>query len=197
MLNKFFDTIVVLTTSRRKRCEAELMKYGIEAEFVQSVKCEDTMMSFNLSMLGIVSDFNTSKHESILVLEDDVLFQHMDKCEEVLGELADWDMLYLGGNYQNKPDVKKPDVVSEHLRRIYGAWTTHAVAYRKQTSAFVSEHYQGKSMYDAWLDEHVIPRFNVLATLPMLAVQEQGYSSLWGRKVDYSNTWEGSTKFIQ
>ena len=129
MLNEFFDKIVVLTTSRRKRCEAELAKYGFKAEFVQSVVAESPFVSFNRSMGRLVTEFSKSELKSILILEDDVVFQNMEKLDVVLDELSmvPWDLFYLGGNYHNKPSARRPDHISDHLRHIYNAWTTHAV----------------------------------------------------------------------
>jgi GR25 family glycosyltransferase involved in LPS biosynthesis len=201
MLNEFFDKIVVLTTSRRERCEAELAKYGIKAEFIQSVAVGTPFYSFNSSMIGIVADFAKSELNNILVLEDDVVFENMHSIDMCLDELEDefpnWDMLYLGGNYACHDQVKRPDHISDHLRRIYNAWTTHAVAYRRDVAAWIVRNYKVDQMYDAFLDERVLDKFKAVATYPMFAVQEQGYSDLWGHEVDYTGTWSQSTDFIR
>lgn len=201
MLNEFFDKVVVLTTSRRNRCEAELAKYGIKAEFYPSVDADTPAQSFNNSMAGIVKGFSISSNQSILVLEDDVLFQNMhslDMClDELEHECPDWDILYLGGNYANHDQARKPDYISEHLRRIYNAWTTHAVAYRRNVAAFIARNYKGNQMYDAFLDERVLGKFKAVATYPMFAIQEAGKSDIWGKDVDYSGAWTQSTDFIR
>ena len=199
MLNEFFDKVVVLTTSRRKRCEAELAKYGIEAEFVQSVVAESPFVSFNRSMGRLVTEFTKSELRNILILEDDIVFQNMELLDVVLDELSmtHWDLFYMGGNYHNKPSAKRPDHISEHLRHIYNAWTTHAVAYRRDVASWIHRNYNRSDMYDAYLDEQVLNRFYAVASFPLLAVQEQGHSDLWGREVDYTGTWSQSTDFIR
>jgi GR25 family glycosyltransferase involved in LPS biosynthesis len=201
MLNEFFDKIVVLTTSRRKRCEAELDKYGIKAEFVQSIEGVTPFHSFNVSMSGIIKEFSKSELGNILVLEDDVVFQNMqslDMClDELLIEFPNWDMLYLGGNYKNHDQARRPDHISDHLRRIYNAWTTHAVAYRRDVAAWIVRNYKVDQMYDAFLDERVLGKFKAIATYPLFAIQEKGHSGLWGHEVDYSGAWSQSTDFIR
>jgi hypothetical protein len=199
MINEFFDRVVVLTTARRKRCEAELAKYGIKADFFQSIEDPNPFRSFNLSQQKILSDFTKSEDNNILVLEDDVVFQNMEMLDIVLDELDanDWDMVYLGGNYNNRPDAKRPDVVSEHLRRLYNAWTTHAVGYKRDVAANIYRRYDPTQLYDAWLDENILKQWTAVATVPLLAIQQQGYSDLWGREVDYSGTWSQSIDFIR
>jgi GR25 family glycosyltransferase involved in LPS biosynthesis len=200
MLNEFFENIVVLTTHRRERCEVELAKYGIKAQYMKSLQYHPKK-SFNMSMLYILTSFVESGKDTVLILEDDVVFQNMhsiDMClDELTDECPDWDILYLGGNYNNRPDAQKPEHISEHLRRIYNAWTTHAVAYKRSAAMWLVNNYEPHVLYDAWLDEYALKKFKTVATYPLFAVQEQGYSSLWGREVDYTGTWEQSTDFIR
>lgn len=197
-MNEFFDKVVVLTTNRRQRCERELAKYGIDAEFFQSLSYHPKK-SFNLSMKMILQRFVDSGGSSLLILEDDVLFRHEDKWKDVFDELSkvEWDVLYLGGNYNNHGGVKQPEYVSEHLRRIYNAWTTHAVGFNQKTAQYVVANYNGVELFDAWLDSHVLGKFVTMATYPMLAVQEADYSSIWGHHVDYAGVWSGSEEFIK
>jgi GR25 family glycosyltransferase involved in LPS biosynthesis len=152
-------------------------------------------------MIGIIEEFTKSELNSILVLEDDVVFDNMhsiDMCmDELNEEFPNWDMVYLGGNYQNHVYARKPGYISEHIRRIYNAWTTHAIAYRRDVAAWIIRNYNENQIYDAFLDEKVLYRVNAAATYPLFALQEKGYSDLWGREVDYTGTWQQSTDFIR
>jgi hypothetical protein len=122
----------------------------------------------------------------------------IDMClDELEDEFPNWDMLYLGGNYACHDQVKRPDHISDHLRRIYNAWTTHAVAYRRDVAAWIVRNYKVDQMYDAFLDERVLDKFKVVATYPMFAIQEKGHSDLWGHEVDYTGAWSQSTDFIR
>lgn len=197
MINEFFDNVVVLTTSRRERCEAELKKYGIEAQFFRSLSYP-AKKSFNMSMKAILERFVERGGKRLLILEDDVEFRDMDKAADVFTELGsvDWEILYLGGNYKNTPDAKKPDHVSKHLRRIYNAWATHAIAFTDKSARWIYKHYKADGMFDAWLDENALSRFTTIATVPMLAVQAPFHSDIWGHEVDYSGIWDESITFI-
>lgn len=198
MLNEFFDNIVVLTTSRRLRGEAELKMYGINAQFFRSLAYHPKK-SFNMSMRTILESFLVKGGERLLILEDDVVFQNMDKVEVVFDELemVDWEILYLGGNYHNHAFAQKPTYVSEHLRRIYNAWTTHAIAFKRNVAEDIVRRYKADELFDAWLDTHVLRQYTTIATVPMLAIQLPDYSSLWGHHVDYSDVWSRSIDFIR
>jgi hypothetical protein len=199
MINEFFDRVVVLTTARRERCQAELAKYGVKADFFQSIEDPNPFRSFNISQKAILRDFTKSEDHNILILEDDVIFQNMEMLDVVLDELdaTEWDMVYFGGNYKNHENAMRPDVVSTHLRRIYNAWTTHAVGYKKDIAHSICRRYTPTQLYDAWLDENILSGCVAVATVPLLAIQQQGFSQLWGREVDYSGTWNQSIDFIR
>lgn len=198
MVNKFFDSVVVLTTNRRERCEKELEKNGIEAKFFRSLNYHPAK-SFNMSMYAIMERFLLTSASTMLILEDDVMFQHMDESKEVFEELdwLSWDIIYLGGNYVRHGDSKAATYVSKHVRRIYNAWATHAIGINRAVAKFIVSDYRKVQMFDAYLDERVLPRFKVLATVPMLAVQVPDYSTIWGRDVDYMDIWERSQAFIK
>jgi GR25 family glycosyltransferase involved in LPS biosynthesis len=199
MINEFFDRVVVLTTARRERCQAELDKYGIKADFFQSIADPNPFRSFNISQKAILRDFTKSEDHNILVLEDDVVFQNMEMLEIVLDELdrTSWDIVYFGGNYKNHDKAVQPEVISTHLRRIYNAWTTHAIAYTRDVAQNIYRRYGATHLYDAWLDENILEKWTAVATVPMLAIQEKGHSALWGREVDYTGTWSQSIDFIR
>lgn len=199
MINEFFDKVYVLTTSRWDRCKAELDNHGIKAEKFKSVPDNDRFRSFNLSQQKIMLEAYYQGLQSVLVLEDDVVFQNMEHLPNVLDDLNrwDWDICYFGGNYQPHERVIQPSSVSKNLRRIYNAWTTHAIGYQREAIEFIHQNYKADQMYDAWLDDHVLADMYTVATVPMIAVQRPGFADLWQRNVDYTQTWERSLDFIR
>lgn len=199
MINQFFDRVVCLTTSRWDRAVREFDKYDIKVERFNSVKHDNPMTSFNMSQRKLMKDLWESGCHSALVLEDDVVFQNMKDLPAVLDDLERWvwDICYFGGNYQPHWNVTPPIKVSKNLRRIYNAWTTHSIAYQRDAIEHIHRAYKADAPYDAWLDEYVLGELYTVATVPLLAVQEKGYSDLWKHDVDYTDTWQKSLDFIK
>lgn len=199
MLNQFFDKVVCLTTSRWDACSKELSKYGIKAEKFKSVPHNDPKKSFNMSQRKLMRYLWEEGVANALVLEDDVMFLNMETLPNILDDLSrwEWDICYFGGNYDCHPNVKKATPVSKNLRRIYNAWTTHAVAYQRDAIEHITKNYRADVIYDAWLDENVLGDMYTVATVPLIAIQKPGYADLWQRDVDYSDVWQRSLDFIK
>lgn len=194
-MNKFFDTITVLTTHRTEECRQELEWHHIKASYFHSIAFENPTISFNTSYLQILKLFVETDKENILILEDDVSFRSLDRMEEIMQEAEGYDILYLGGNFITHEGHKEAEPYSPNLRRVKSAWTTHAVAYNKDTAKWIIENYDLSGVYDAWLDLQ-LDRFKTLAVVPMLAKQKPGKSSLMGQDVDYSNIFTLSDNYL-
>ena len=194
-MNKFFDTITVLTTHRTEECRQELEWHHIKASYFHSIAYDDPTISFNHSYYQILKLFVESEKENILMLEDDVYFRGLDRMEQIMQEAKGYDILYLGGNFTPYEGHKKAESYSPNLRRIKAAWTTHAVAYNRRTAEWIVENYKMTGVYDAWLNEQ-LEQFNTLAVTPMIAKQKPGRSSLMNQSVDYSNIFQLSDNYL-
>src|SRR5690348_6806898 len=86
-----------------------------------SLPAGQPMQSFCLSQYAMLKTFLATKAETLLALEDDVVFRDIDVLPAALSELPDWDVLYLGANItdmvfgiKENPPVRH----SEHLYRV-------------------------------------------------------------------------------
>lgn len=185
-----FDVVYLLTTNRTERAINECKRVGIEPIICQSVLHSDKIMSFNMSMISILKNFIESEFDTCLILEDDVMFQN-----ESTAFLGGWDMVYLGGNYLPHGENKTPKYVDENTRQIFNAWTTHAVGYTHKAARWIVDNYDFSVIFDDWLNNN-IRWFKVHATVPMVAVQQPGESSIWERAVDYSDIFARSNEYL-
>ena len=186
-----FERIYLLTTMRTQRALDECERVGIVPEVCFSKVDESPHRSFCLSMLDILQSFVDSGADSCLILEDDVIFK------DVSVEFDDvWDIIYLGGNFKPYPDFKMPEYESPTLRRVFNAWTTHAVGYKAHVARWIVDNYDTGIMFDCWLDKQ-LHKFNTMAVVPMIAEQLPSYSTIWQREVDYSDTFKAGNEFLQ
>lgn len=151
--------------------------------------------SFNRTTRMMLFDFNESPHQTLLVLEDDVIFKDLSLLATALSELPDdWDIVYLGANLLNGT----PERYSEHLFRVTSAWTTHAMGYNKRCIPFLLENQPGFSeeMFDCWLGEQLV-NMKAYVVVPMVAWQRPHYSGIWGRSVDYTEIFAASEEKLR
>jgi hypothetical protein len=191
----FFDSIVVLNhplaVDRWRLTVTELQRVGIKGYTrFASLPDETPHRSFNRSVNGILSTFRDSGKSRLLMLEDDVVFDDAFLTNAVLNcaikELPEnWDILYLGANL-HVDGFKEPIRYSNHLCRIYNAWTTHAIAFNHKCVKWIAynqpQFHEG--MFDGWLSSQLF-HFNAFCVAPMLAFQRPGNSLIWGHDVDY------------
>lgn len=145
--------------------------------------------SFNKSTRQILTDFLISGAETLLFLEDDVVFRHLDHLEQALSELPpDWDIVYLGANLvcwnNGEP---QPERYSEHLFRVKAAWTTHCIGYNKRVIPFLLANQPGLSeqMFDQFLSNS-LQGMKAYCVAPMVAYQRPHFSAIWNRHDDYT-----------
>lgn len=141
--------------------------------------------------------FLTTGKETLLTLEDDVIFRDLGHLQQALKDLpADWDILYLGANITEMVhgiDVKPPEPCNwtKNLWRVKRAWTTHAVAYRRKVVQDIVDIYPVHTyeMYDCWLSNNILAPSNSYLINPMVAWQRKGKSDLWGQETDYTGAF--------
>lgn len=200
---QFFDRKICLTVQDyewQKAC-FEFERVGLTGvERFNAVKEIGPHQSFSHSERNILLDFYYSSAETLLHLEDDVSFRSTEHLESAIRELpADWDVLYLGANLvQWGNGESSPERHSEHLFRIKGAWTTHAIAYNKKAIVPILEKQPGFSerMFDNYLSER-LPELNAFVVAPMVAWQRPHMSLIWNKETDYSDVFEQSEEKLK
>jgi hypothetical protein len=158
--------------------------------------------SFSGSVRQILRDFLASDSQTLLLLEEDAIFRDLSHLEQAISELpAEWDILYLGANLICWNNGEQwPERVSEHLFRVYAAWTTHCVAFNRKVVTYLLEHQPGLSaqMFDNYLGEQ-LPHLNAYCIAPMAAYQRPRISSIWqkGEIDDYGPIFEASEERLR
>jgi hypothetical protein len=195
----FFDRIVCLSLTEEEwsKGKAEFERVGLNGvERFQAVKEIGPHQSFSHSERDILLDFYHSPAQRLLHLEDDCQFRDLEHLGRALAELPrTWDILYLGANLLmwNNGSEPQPERVSEHLFRIKGAWTTHAVAYNKKCvfEILAKQPMFSEMMFDNWLSTQ-LEKFQAYIVAPMVAYQRPRFSSIWSRFDDYTRLFEES-----
>lgn len=164
---------------------AEFERVGLEHVWrFDALTAEGPHQSFNKSTRQILSDFIVSGSETLLFLEDDVVFRDMGHLDKALNELPEnWDIVYLGANLLNG----QPERYSEHLFRVKSAWTTHAIGYNKKVVPFLLDNQPpaGAEMFDNALSRW-LPDLQAFVVAPMVAYQRFHKSSIWETLEDYT-----------
>lgn len=197
----YFDKIVALSLTQEEWAigKAEFDRVGLHrVERFQAVKEIGPHESFSHSEREILLDFLHSPAQRLLHLEDDCVFRDLDHLGVALAELPrTWDILYLGANLLmwNDGNEPAPERVSDHLFRIKGAWTTHAVAYNKKCVGTILEGQPMFSvqMFDQYLSNR-LSEFQAYVVAPMVAYQRPRKSSIWTENEidDYTDIFEAS-----
>lgn len=123
-----------------------------------------------------------AKYYEFLVVEDDVKIigdlKQFNRAYDQLPE--DYDCLYLGATLTR--DLEK---YSKNLFQLKGGLTTHAILYNNQNGVvdYIIENIRGPFI-DEFMFE-VQELFNCYIAYPMIATQDEGYSDIVNRVVDY------------
>lgn len=177
-------------TDRWETVIPEINRFGI-TEIERFDAFEGGYMGFNKSV-----HFALEGESELLLLEDDVLFINEATYEKLLEYKAelpnDWDLLYLGANL--KSAIMK---FNGHLYRLRDAWTSHAILYSDKGAKWCFENFNHEEgiIYDEWLRTVAQEQLQCFITYPMMAIQADGMSDIWGANTVYGI--EGSSKHFR
>jgi hypothetical protein len=199
-----FERRVCLSLLEREwtQANAEHMRVGLtNVERFQALPIDADQIlgphqSFNASTRRILQEFHESGAETLLFLEDDCAFRELAHLNAALDQLPPaWDVLYLGANLLLWADGSEPRPApySKRLFRVRGAWTTHAIVYRRKVVPFLLDNQPGFSeqMFDNWLSTR-LGELEAFVVAPMVAYQRPRVSAIWGRFDDYTSIFEAS-----
>lgn len=211
MLNKFFEIIRVINLSARTdrwtHCIEEMNKVGFTAERFSAFTGDNRHRAFNKSQHTVLSE--SLEYESILILEDDVLFQEWHHLSEAMQELPeDWDLIYLGANLigMDSTQWKMPERYSDHLFKVFNCWQTHAVGYSNKMAKWIVENFpyhrdeyerEGLIIYDEWLRVNVLPNYNCYVVAPQIALQRPSYSDIWNNEGNYTSLFKRGNDLLR
>lgn len=198
----FFHRRICLTNDETEWqiAQAEFLRVGLEAEKFQAVKEIGPHQSFSHSERNILLDFLHSDADTLLHLEDDVVFRDLSLLPAALLQLPmDWDIVYLGANLVLWNNGEPwPERYSDHLYRVKCAWTTHAIGYNKKCVRRILEGQPpfDTAMFDNYLSTR-LPELNAFIVAPMVAYQRPRFSSIWQRFDNYDPIFEASQERLR
>jgi hypothetical protein len=209
-MNEYFDKICCLNQDTRpdrwEQVQAEFKRFDIKAERFASIPADQPNKSFCLSQYAMLKKFLQTDGQTLLALEDDVVFRNISFFDNAMKELPNnWHILYLGANITDgvfgiKENPPQKISGTDRFVRVSRAWTTHAIAYRRIIVEKIVRAYPVHTfeMYDNWLSENMLFRCNAYLVNPMVAYQRPGKSDLWGGiQTDYTGAFEWGNKFMQ
>ena len=201
MLDSYFDKIYVINLdSRPDRMEKVVEKFksiGLgNYERVSAIKTNNGWEGCKASHLSIVKDAKDNNYKNFLVFEDDFILhtEFNDILTKSLDDLPDdWDMLYMGGNLSMCNSREK---ITENLIKVNSILTTHCYAMKNTLyDRTLSEantippqkgFLRGQAI-DVYYSEFLCKNNNVYLIQPMICFQEDGYSDIEKRHIDYKN----------
>ena len=166
-------TIVINREDRPERLAAtkeQLDRFGIEFEVFPAVI--GGWKGCRLSHLGVLEKY--INEDRILIFEDDIHFLQYPQqaLEKAFNELPeDWDLLYLGIS-----PLKKYERYSEHLFKVNGGYTTHAILYNNRDDSvieYILRHRDNVIKWDLFLSNVIHPLFKCFCIYPMTVTQRR------------------------
>ena len=195
LLNQLFPHKFCINLDRRtdrwKRMQTEFARHGID-DVRRFSACDGNMLVLPphwkhtagaygclLSHVQAVQVARELGHESVLIFEDDAVFDpaFTTKFASFIAELpSDWDMLYLGALHKDEPTR-----VSDHVYRITKGNSTYAYALKNTVfDAFVELNARAENVLDMNAYD-LQERFNCYCFMPNLAWVQPEYSDVQNR----------------
>ena len=215
-ISEYFDKIYCVNLDRRKErwneCLLEFEKWNIKnVERVSAVDGNNLQMkkyqtSMNPGELGlvltninIIKEAKEKNYNSILILEDDVVFK--ENANEMFSKVVnnvpdDWEYLFFGGNH-----VGGFRPVSDGVVRLGGSYAIHACGIKESSYDIMIQHLEHKidlSIKNAKIEKpkkSIAADFfladlqkvlNTYCFLPHMAWQKDGHSDIQGSYMDYN-----------
>jgi len=172
---------------RKLHFTEELAKYGIKYKEFECLTHENGTIGNALTFQAI---FRANQGKDIIIFEDDVKFL-LDPSQINFKDFpADWDMIYMGANLREQCGP-----VNDKIKRVNGAWTTHACAYRKTFIDRILKEFDPLRdlCFDEWLRINT-NTLNLYITYPFYATQINGYSEINKTEVNYQLIFNSQEK---
>jgi GR25 family glycosyltransferase involved in LPS biosynthesis len=197
MINDFFDNIYCVNldtrTDRWGNAIQEFEKHKLSVERFPAIVGNPTGIQYNmldgnvgcaLSHYNVIKDANDKKYESILVLEDDVIFS--DNLQEQFNDMiqyipSNWDMIYFGGNHNHAT----LNMINTYVAKIENTYTTHAYAIRSSVYQSVIDLFPKLEFEVDVMYASLQKQFNCYVFRPHLAWQQDGYSDIMKQHTNY------------
>jgi glycosyl transferase family 25 len=140
------------------------------------------------SHLAVVLQARALNHESVLIMEDDILFDerfHEKFRERICGLPENWDMLFFGCLHSDPPTP-----VAAGISKLRGSFSTFMYAVRRRAyDAFIRLNSRAKQAVDR--NNTILQRlFNCYCFVPHLSWVEESYSDAQEVQTNHWYIWE-------
>jgi GR25 family glycosyltransferase involved in LPS biosynthesis len=194
-MQKFFDHIYVLNLDRRpdrwSSIQIQLVKAGITNAYrFSAIDRNPGWLGCFYSHLAILKKSFEANARNVLILEDDaaLYLDWMSIWQTSTMQIpSDWDMLYLGYNFNPTASVRPPFVAS-HLLHLNDALTTHAYAVNGKCLEHLIKHIESQIGSNMPIDLVYSTHFNYIKAYgiyPMLFYQASSVSDILGCECFY------------
>ena len=168
--------------NKKKQMIKKCKRRNIPIKFFKAELHKDPKRGCLESHLTIIKNAVKQGHRYILILEDDAKFIH--PITNLPPVPKDWNMLYLGGSVHK--NLGEADDAKGWWRIM--TWTTHAYIINLQNKEFLSDIYKLEN-YEHEIDRYyrtvIHTKYKAYMVDPMRVIQEEGYSDIDNRKVNY------------
>lgn len=191
-----YDKIYCINLERRpdrwELAKIEFEKHGLAVERFAAVDANEFKKEYTtkpgacacaFSHLLIIQKAKLLGLNSVLIFEDDAELHpgFVPLFEDCIKDLPeDWDMLYLGGSHQEKPQP-----VTNKIYRVSKTLTTHAYIIRKSMFDKIIELLTNLEQPIDGIYGDLQKVFNCYVTNPPLAWQRENFSDIEGRNMNY------------
>jgi GR25 family glycosyltransferase involved in LPS biosynthesis len=203
LFNKF-DKVYCINLDRRpdrlENFKKEVEKYNLgefERFSAYDGKGLNLTNEFNLkpgeigiikSNLDIIKDAKKNNYKTILIIEDDCVFNdEIINFENYFNLLPnDWDMLYMGGNHNTHMGVRPPLVINDKVVKLHSTYSAHFVGIKSSVFDQIEVLLErGQQPLDV---EYVTLQkiFNCYSFTPALTSQLVNFSDIQESTTDYN-----------
>ncbi len=193
-INDFVDKIYCINLKHRKDRRNSIQKqakqYDLEIEFFDAIKHHIGWKGCFKSQLNIIKNAKKNNYNRILILEDDIAFSEKPDIDETtLPE--DWEVLYLGGNYQS---ILEEDKITLRYKKWIKMTCFCCQSYIINSSVY-DEIINGLENYNKQVDVYFNEVFNIKGTSyminPKITSQIASYSDIEKSMKNYTlQGWE-------
>lgn len=140
------------------------------------------------SNLDIIKDAKKNNYKTILIIEDDCVFNNeILNFENYFSLLPnDWDMLYMGGNHNTHMGVKPPIMINEKVVKLHSTYSAHFVGIKStvfdQLEVLLKREQQPLDVEYVKLQKI----FNCYSFTPALTSQLVNFSDIQESTTDYN-----------
>lgn len=140
------------------------------------------------SNLDIIKDAKKNNYKTILIIEDDCVFNdEIINFEDYFNLLPiDWDMLYMGGNHNTHMGVRPPLIINDKVVKLHSTYSAHFVGIKSSVFDQI-ESLLERGQHPLDVEYVTIQKiFNCYSFTPALTSQLVNFSDIQESTTDYN-----------